>query len=113
MCEAESRQSEPGATRKDIVCIQDLIQSCAETKSYCSKRCFQQEAIEAEDWEKRKSDGEISEIVRRMEKCTGERRCREVKDEDFQCRGKAVKQSAGFDGSDDEEEEEERKHNPY
>lgn len=32
-------------------------------------------------------------------------RCREIRGEGFQCRGKAVRQNAGFDGSDDEERE--------
>lgn len=44
------------------------------------------------------------------EEQVGERKCREAEDEGFQCRGKVVRQSAGFDGSDDKEKE--RKHNP-
>lgn len=75
-------------------------------ESDCSKWCFEEEVIEAEDRERRKSDGEI---VKSRAKA-GEKRCREMKDEGFQGRGKAVRQSAGLDGSGGEEKE--QKDNP-
>ncbi len=62
--------------------------------------------IEAEDRERRKSDGEIAEMKSRVEEWVGERRRKEMKDEGFQGRGKAVRQSAGFDGNGGEEKEE-------
>lgn len=56
---------------------------------------------EAEDLEKRKSDAKISEMMRWD--WAGERRSREMKDEGFRGRGKAERQSAGFDGNGGEE----------
>ena len=38
-------------------------------------------------------------IMSRIKEWGGERRCREMTDEDLQGRGKAVRQSAGLDGS--------------
>lgn len=50
------------------------------------------------------SDGGTVKIVSRVKKWVGEKRCREM-DEVFQGRGKAVRQSAGLDGSGGEEKE--------
>lgn len=47
--------------------------------------------------------------MRREEEQVGVRKRREMMDEGFQCRGKAVRQSAAFVGSD---EEKEQKYNP-
>lgn len=66
--------------------------------------------IEVEDWERRKSDGENATMMVRVEEWVGERRCRETKDEGFQGRGKAVRQSAGLDGNGGEKRE--QKDNP-
>ena len=44
-------------------------------------------------------------MMSRVEEWGGEKRCRETKDEGFQGRGKAVRQSAGLDGNGDEERE--------
>lgn len=81
-----------------------------ERKSDCSKWCFEEEVIEADDWEKRKSDGDMAEMRGREEERVGERRCREMMDEGSQGKGKAGRQSAGFDGNRGEEKE--RKENP-
>lgn len=92
-------------TSRDDLWIQDSTWCRAERKSDCSEWCFEEEVIEAEDWEKRKSDGEIAEMMSRVEEWVGEKRCRETKDEGFQDRGKAVRQSAGLDGNGGEEKE--------
>lgn len=42
-------------------------------------------------------------MMSRVEERVGEKRCRETKDEGFQGRGKAVRQSAGLDGNGGEE----------
>lgn len=54
--------------------IRDLTWRGAERKNDCSKRCFEEEVTEAEDLEKRKSDGKISEMMRW--EWAGERRSR-------------------------------------
>lgn len=60
-----------------------------------------------EGQERRKSDGEM---MSRMEEWEvggvgGEKRCKEMKDEGFQGRGKAVRQSAGLDDNSGGEKE--------
>lgn len=49
-------------------------------------------------------------MMSRVEEWIGERMCKEMKGEGFQGRGKAVRQSVGFDGSGGEEKE--QKDNP-
>ncbi len=44
-------------------------------------------------------------MMERVDEWEGEERCREAKDEGFQGRGKAVRQSAGLDGKGGEEKE--------
>lgn len=90
-------------TSWDDLWIQDSTLCCVERKSDCSKWCFEEEVIEAEDHEKRKIDEEIAEMMSRVEEWVGEKRCRETKDEGFQDRGKAVRQSAGLDGNGEEQ----------
>lgn len=63
---------------------------------------------EAEGCQRKRRDVEISEAEKRVEEWVGEEKCGELMDEGFQCRGKAVRQSVGFEGND---EEWEQKHN--
>lgn len=65
---------------------------------------------EPEDWEERKCDGTIAEKMSIVEEWVGKRMCRGMKDSSLHGRGKAVRQSVGFDGSGGEEKEE--KDNP-
>lgn len=61
--------------------------------------------IEGEDQEKKKKDGETAKMMSTVKKGAGERRYRQMSNKDFQGRGKAVRQSAGLDGSGGEEKE--------
>lgn len=100
--------SESGTTRRDKGWTQDLTRCSAQTEDCCDEWHFEMLG-EAEGWQKKRRDGENSEVEKRVEKWVGEEKCGEMMDEGFQCRGKAVRQSVGFEGND---EEREQKHNP-
>lgn len=97
-------------TSWDELGTRNSTQRGVERKRDCREFCFEEVVIEAEDWESRKSDGESAERRSRVEEWGVERRCKEMRDEGFQGKGKAGRQSAGFGGNGGEEEE--RKDNP-
>lgn len=66
-----------------------------------SRKCFAGEVTEDGEKKRRKSDGEMAELM--IWEWKGQRRCREMKEKGFQGRGKAVRQSAGLVGNGDEE----------
>lgn len=65
---------------------------------------------ETEHWEMKNIDRETAEMMSRVGEWVGERRCKEMEDKGFQGRGKAERQSAGFDGNGGEEKK--QKDNP-